>query len=44
MPSSAEDTHRAIDAVFGPKEGAGHVTSMSQEALETPWGPEDDES
>jgi integrase len=31
MPSSAERTRRAIDAVFGPEESAGHVTDMSQE-------------
>jgi integrase len=31
MPSSAERTRRAIDAVFGPEEGAGHATHMSQE-------------
>jgi integrase len=30
MPSSAERTRRAIDAVFGPKEATGHVTDMSQ--------------
>jgi integrase len=31
MPSSAQRTRRATDAVFGPNEGAGHVTDMSQE-------------
>ena len=31
MPSSAERTRRAIDAVSGPKEAVGHVTDMSQE-------------
>jgi len=31
MPSSAERTRRAIDAVFGPKESAGDVTDMSKE-------------
>jgi integrase len=31
MPSSAERTRRAIDAVLGPKEVADHVTDMSQE-------------
>jgi len=30
MSSSAERTRKGIDAVFGPDEGEGDVTSMSQ--------------